>query len=106
VKSDGEFEDILAADNPDVWVSHRPAEGGEAGAMLAKIIERAAALKAGRQTTDTAKKTAAPKAPAPKKAAAAVKSSKRTAAAPAAKAPRKTTKASPTPRKASAKARA
>jgi bifunctional non-homologous end joining protein LigD len=48
VKSDGDFEDILAADNPDVWVSHRPAEGGEAGAMLAKIIERAAALKAGR----------------------------------------------------------
>src|SRR5687767_3911847 len=47
VKSDGEFEDILAADNPDVWVSHRPAEGGEAGAMLARIIERAAALKAG-----------------------------------------------------------
>src|SRR5918992_835011 len=48
VKSDGDFEDILAADNPDVWHSHRPAEGGEAGAMLAKIIERAAALKAGR----------------------------------------------------------
>jgi bifunctional non-homologous end joining protein LigD len=48
VKSDGDFEDILAADNPDVWVSHRPAEGGEAGAMLKKIIERAAALKAGK----------------------------------------------------------
>ena len=48
MKSDGDFEDILAADNPDVWVSNRPAEGGEAGAMLAKIIERAAALKAGR----------------------------------------------------------
>jgi bifunctional non-homologous end joining protein LigD len=47
VKSDGDFEDILAADNPDVWHSHRPAEGGEAGAMLSKIIERAAALKAG-----------------------------------------------------------
>ena len=46
VKSDGGFEDILAADRPDVWVSHRPAKGGEAGAMLAKIIERAAALKA------------------------------------------------------------
>lgn len=46
VKSDGEFEDILAADNPDVWVSHRPAEGGETGAMLAQIIERAAAIKA------------------------------------------------------------
>jgi bifunctional non-homologous end joining protein LigD len=47
VKSDGDFEDILAADRPDVWVSHRPAKGGEAGAMLATIIERAAALKAG-----------------------------------------------------------
>ena len=51
VKSDGEFEDILAADNPDVWVSHKPAEGGEAGAMLKKIIERAAALKADRGST-------------------------------------------------------
>ena len=48
VKSGGDFEDILAADRPDVWVSHRPAKGGEAGEMLAKIIERAAALKAGR----------------------------------------------------------
>jgi bifunctional non-homologous end joining protein LigD len=48
VKTDGDFEDILAADKPDVWQSHRPAEGGEAGAMLARIIERAAALKAGK----------------------------------------------------------
>ena len=45
VKSDGDFEDILAADKPDVWVSNRPAKGGEAGAMLAAIIEKAAALK-------------------------------------------------------------
>ncbi|HET7619982.1 MAG TPA: DNA polymerase ligase N-terminal domain-containing protein [Vicinamibacterales bacterium] len=54
VKSDGDFEDILAQDRPDVWESNRgggrPATGGEAGAMLAKIIERAAALKAGRST--------------------------------------------------------
>ena len=50
VKSDGNFEDILAADRPDVWVSNRPAKGGEAGAMLANIIQRAAALKA-RQTS-------------------------------------------------------
>src|SRR5688572_19546295 len=28
VKSEGEFEDILAADNPDVWTSNRPAKGG------------------------------------------------------------------------------
>ena len=41
VKSDGDFEDILAADNPDIWESNRPAKGGEAGAMLQKIIERA-----------------------------------------------------------------
>jgi bifunctional non-homologous end joining protein LigD len=45
VKSNGDFEDILAEDTPAVWVSHRPAKGGEAGAMLAKIIERAAKLK-------------------------------------------------------------
>jgi bifunctional non-homologous end joining protein LigD len=50
VKSKGNFEDILAADHPDVWKSNRPAKGGEAGAMLATIIERAARLKAGTQT--------------------------------------------------------
>jgi len=48
VKSGGDFEDILAADKPDVWESNRPAKGGEAGAMLAKIIERAARLRASR----------------------------------------------------------
>jgi bifunctional non-homologous end joining protein LigD len=48
VKSEGDFEDILAADRPDVWQSNRPAKGGEAGAMLATIIERAARLKAGK----------------------------------------------------------
>jgi bifunctional non-homologous end joining protein LigD len=48
VKSGGDFEDILAADRPDVWQSNRPAKGGEAGAMLATIIERAARLKAGK----------------------------------------------------------
>jgi bifunctional non-homologous end joining protein LigD len=57
VKSDGAFEDILAADNPDVWISHRPAEGGEAGAMLRKIIERAAALKAARPSEETSAPT-------------------------------------------------
>ena len=47
VKSAGDFEDILAEDTPAVWTSNRPAKGGEAGAMLAKLIERAATLKAG-----------------------------------------------------------
>jgi bifunctional non-homologous end joining protein LigD len=55
VKSDGDFEDILAADSPDIWVSNRPAQGGEAGAMLAKIIERSAALKAGRESVEDGK---------------------------------------------------
>src|SRR5690349_12256896 len=41
VKSDRDFEEILAADNPEIWISHRPAQGGEAGAALQKIIERA-----------------------------------------------------------------
>ena len=60
VKSDGDFEDILAADNPDVWISHRPAEGGEAGAMLKKIIERAAALKSGREATTASARRSGP----------------------------------------------
>ena len=59
VKSDGDFENILAAERPDVWVSHRPAKGGEAGEMFAKIIERAAALKSGR--TASAPASAKPK---------------------------------------------
>jgi bifunctional non-homologous end joining protein LigD len=52
VKSDGDFEDILAEDTPAVWTSHRPAQGGETGAMLAKIIERAATLKAERDAPE------------------------------------------------------
>jgi DNA ligase D-like protein (predicted 3'-phosphoesterase) len=50
VKSGGDFEDILAAGKPDIWESHRPAKGGEAGAMLAKIIERAAGMRASKIT--------------------------------------------------------
>jgi bifunctional non-homologous end joining protein LigD len=51
VKSEGNLEDILAADTPAIWVTNkpaRPAVGGDAGAMLSNIIERAAALKAER----------------------------------------------------------
>ena len=44
IKSDGDFEDILAQDDPDVWESHRPAEGGAAGKMLKDIIERALSI--------------------------------------------------------------
>ncbi len=45
VKSGGDFEDILGEDTPAVWRSNRPAKGGDAGAMLAQIIERAAKLR-------------------------------------------------------------
>src|SRR5229473_2647799 len=51
VKSDGDFEDILAEDTPAVWHTNRPAKGGDAGAMLATIIERAAKLKASKKDT-------------------------------------------------------
>jgi hypothetical protein len=47
VKSDADLENILAADTPAIWTSNRPAKGGATGAMLAKVIEKAAALKAG-----------------------------------------------------------
>jgi bifunctional non-homologous end joining protein LigD len=77
VKSDGDFEDILAADNPAIWETNRPAKGGDSGAMLASIIERAAALKAGRlgarSTSATANRkparSAGGRAPAARKAA-------------------------------------
>src|SRR4026208_1274597 len=47
VKSEGDFEDILAADRPDVWVSNRPAKGGEAGGVVAGVIERAPSERSG-----------------------------------------------------------
>ena len=65
VKTGDDFPEILARDNPDVWKSNRPAEGGETGAMLRQIIEQAAALKAGRASGEKN----APAAKTPKKAA-------------------------------------
>ena len=101
VKSDGEFEDILAADKPDVWVSNRPAEGGAAGEMLAKIIERAAALKAGRavERASAAKSGAA----GPKGKTAAAKQAKEATTRPARKPAAKT---AAKPRQTAKKARA
>ena len=55
VKSNQDFEHILASDNPNVWESHRPAAGGATGKMLQQIIERAVALKSPK------KKTASPR---------------------------------------------
>lgn len=47
VKSSGAFEDILAADTPATWTSNRPARGGQTGALLNAIIEKAAAIRSG-----------------------------------------------------------
>ncbi len=90
VKSDGDFEDILGADQPDVWISHKPApaRGGEAGAMLAKIIERAAKLKAGEAAGAPKPKKAAPRTATPKTAA-----KKKVAAAAAKPTPKRKTSA-------------
>jgi len=48
VKSDHDFHEILADDNPDIWKSNRPVSGGETGALLREIIQKAAELKGSR----------------------------------------------------------
>ena len=44
VSSGFDFHEILAAEKPDLWQSRRPG-GGETGALLRSVIEKAAALK-------------------------------------------------------------
>jgi len=78
VKSKGDFADILAEGNPDIWISHRPAQGGETGAMFEKIVKRALEMRGTpletTKGTKGAKKKGAgrgrPSGPAKKKAAA------------------------------------
>jgi hypothetical protein len=53
VKSKGDFADILAEENPSIWISHRPAESGETGAMFKKIIERALQMRGGGEPKPT-----------------------------------------------------
>ena len=73
VKTKGDFADILAQDNPDVWHSNRPAQGGEAGAMFERIIARALEMRDARTArkpqTSKARKAAAPAKPRGKSAA-------------------------------------
>jgi len=47
VKSGGDFADILAGGNPDVWRSNPPAKSGDTGAMFEKIIARALEMRDG-----------------------------------------------------------
>jgi bifunctional non-homologous end joining protein LigD len=78
VKSQGDFADILAADNPSIWISHRPAEGGETGAMFRRIIERALEMRSQPPGAAKPASKARTKAPAAKtaKAAKAAKTAK------------------------------
>jgi bifunctional non-homologous end joining protein LigD len=96
VKSDGEFADILADGDPKIWISNRPAQGGETGAMFEKIVERALEMKG---------IAAAPRAtpPSPKASKAAPAATTPTAAKTAKAA--KTTKTKTTRRKTAAKPR-
>ena len=57
VKSDGEFEDILAADSPEIWRTQRPAKSGATGAKLAEVIKQAATIRV-RAIRDRAQETA------------------------------------------------
>jgi bifunctional non-homologous end joining protein LigD len=54
VESDGDFEGILAADTPAIWISKRP--GGQIGESLERVIEKAAKLK--RRPTATNRRAA------------------------------------------------
>lgn len=93
VKSGGDFADILASGNPDVWRSNRPARGGQAGAMIEQIVTRALALKA--EAEKPAKRAPARETPAApvRKKAPAEPARKKTAP------PRGTTRGSAKPRK-------
>ena len=78
VKSGGDFADILSQDDPDIWRSNRPAEGGDTGALFKRIISRAIELRETRSAEEgksRARAAAAPakRAPAKKPAAAAAK---------------------------------
>ena len=57
VKSELDFHEILAEDVPAVWRTNRPVEGGETGAMLRDIIQKAAELKASRDRGPSARPT-------------------------------------------------
>ncbi len=63
VKCFCDFPDILARDKPDVWESHLPAKGGEAGTMLKEIIGKAAKIKLARERSSDQKSGSKPRKP-------------------------------------------
>jgi len=59
VKSRGDFADILSQDNPEIWQSRRPAQGGETGAMFERIIARALEMRGTPSTKEGTKQNTA-----------------------------------------------
>ena len=55
VKSFGDLPDILAADNPAVWKSNRPAATGTAGELLSEVIAEAAKRRGKKQKKPAAR---------------------------------------------------
>jgi bifunctional non-homologous end joining protein LigD len=92
VKSNGDFAEILADGNPEIWISNRPAQGGETGAMFQKIVERALEMKGTPRTKETKEpketKERAPRKPAARKTAKAAVPKKRPATKKSAAKPR------------------
>jgi len=62
VKSEHDFVDILAQDDPAIWTSNRPAQAGETGALFKRIVTQARAMKRGRtsEPAHVAKKALTP----------------------------------------------
>jgi bifunctional non-homologous end joining protein LigD len=54
---EADLADILAADNPDVWRSNRPAKTGDTGKMFEKIIARALEIREARAGSKDTKDT-------------------------------------------------
>jgi bifunctional non-homologous end joining protein LigD len=84
VKSGGDFADILSENDPQVWISNRPARGGQAGEMFEKIVARALAMRDGKRSPPaaaTAESAEKPEPAATKRPAAARKGATRRATA-------------------------
>lgn len=84
VKTEFDFHEILAEDDPAIWETHRPVASGETARRFAQVIEQAAALIAARQDTGR-RATSTPRAARTKAATPAKRTARKTSAKTAAK---------------------
>lgn len=56
IKTERDFADVLASEDPGIWESHRPAKSGETGRMFQRIIKQAIEIK-GRNTATSPRST-------------------------------------------------